>query len=255
MHELFVTVKPKKIEQLQTVEPHTDKNITRSDRSGYIWDYAEMPQYISEIQQKELEKAWSEIPKKYTRQVKKLIIRTSPHIISTGQYIGSTNTVIVNVGCNNSISGAPYTLQHEVHHNMWQNVRTALQKKKWKYGVREIMMETGKSSTIYSDSFAPSVKVLDQIRDLYDELAEHKNNVVNNVITIDICYPNYDTLKKDLNMHIARTSNWFNKIVYPTLKNETHKKRTERAKSRTAVLQSVGGRKNTVNKNKLQCNE
>ena len=129
MYELFTTVKPKKIEPVQTVEPHTSINTTRNDRFGYICDRVEISHHISEIQQKELEKTWFEIPKKYTQHIKKLIIRASQHDLSTGQYFESNNTIIVNVGWDDAKSGASYTLQHEVHHNMWSKVRTISQKK------------------------------------------------------------------------------------------------------------------------------
>lgn len=227
MHELFIIKKPKKTELLQMVEPYTKRNATRNttrnDRSGYIWDYAEMPLNIPETRLKELEKTWSEIPKKYTQYIKKLLIYTSQRDISTGQYFGFIDTLIVNVGCDNTKSGTSYVLQHEVHHNMWRNVQTISQKTKWEYGVLKIMLETGRSPTVYSDTFAPSAEIIDQLREQRDELTEYKKNVVNGIHTIDTCYPNYDGLKKDLNKHSEQASNLFNGI-YSVSKDVMRKK-------------------------------
>ena len=60
---LVATKNQRKLDHYKMVEPHATKTTTRSDRSGYIWDYAEISLNITETQQKELEKTWCEIPK------------------------------------------------------------------------------------------------------------------------------------------------------------------------------------------------
>ena len=102
---------------------------------------------------------------------------------------------------------------------MEQSADNFTKKNKWKRGVLKIILETGKSPTKYSDKSAPSDETIDQLREQHEKLIEHKNNIINSTNIINICYPNYNILKKDLNKCRVQSANWFNRIVYPVSKD------------------------------------
>ena len=166
------------------------------DGSGCIWDHTTMPLGITSKQRIGLEKAWAKIPKRYTQDIGKLTIETGMNGISEASYDRLTKNITIIIGDSTDF-GAPASLHHEIHHHMWHAVRTLEQKYEWWKGVCKIMSETGKSPTIYSDSFVSFV-LLGKAMRRYKKLVTYEKNMERGVTSIGMCYPKYADLKKDL---------------------------------------------------------
>lgn len=182
------------------LERHNIKNLNTNIHkgSGYIWDYIKTLD-ISIKQLKDLEKAWSATPKRYTQGIKKLEIeKVGSHETYTGGiYRKNTRHLTVVIGSYKDPSG-PGVLCHEIHHHIWFHMRTSKEKDDWIKGVLEIVMETGMSPTRYSDSFIP--------RGTY-KFIEYSNKMNKGIISIDICYPKYDIMKNRLRWNILEFAN------------------------------------------------
>ena len=189
--------------------------------SGNIWDRAEIPEQIIDVQKEELETAWAEISRKYTKDVKLTISSVVSSNVSSGEYDDEAKTVYVETG-NEIAVGCADTLHHEIHHHTWFEILTNEEINNWKIGALKIFCKTGSGPTKYVNSViqkhAPGKikKILENI----DKLAKFKN--IDN-ITINMCYQNYDKLKKSISNE--KSSNWFNRIFYKIPKHiMEHKK-------------------------------
>lgn len=117
--------------------------------SGKIWDICECPFTLNMHQIKEIESAWSSIPKKYTDDITNVVMDRT-YGVGGGQYVSGTNPhIYLYIELGDSVC----TIHHEVHHHIWSTKRLSIQKTKFRKGVRKLMNEYNKSPTAYSDSF------------------------------------------------------------------------------------------------------
>ena len=188
------------------------------DGSGYIWDYAKMPPGITSTQRMDLEKTWAEIPKRHTQDIGRLAVEISRDGIGKASYNRLTKDLTVVIGGSDD-PGAPASLHHEIHHHMWYKTRTLEQKYEWFKGVIGILLETGKSPTVYSDSYV-SFALLAKNMTRYKKLVAYRKNMEQGVVNIDMCYPNYAGLKEDL----ERDPKWLDMAAYFIYKNTVSKK-------------------------------
>ena len=112
--------------------PMKQKTEEICESSGNIWDRCKCPSTLNSMQIKEIEDAWSSIPKKYTDGITNVIIDHVQEDIGGGWYEGGSGIVADIYIANGSVVGSASTLHHEVHHHMWSIKRSYLKKKNQK---------------------------------------------------------------------------------------------------------------------------
>ena len=171
--------------------------------SGNIWDRCECPSTLNSMQIREIESAWSSIPKKHTDGISDVNIYHT-HGVSGGLYI--PHNTYPNIRLNTGSVGSTSTIHHEVHHHMWETKRSSTEKTKFRKGVRKLMNEYGKSPTHYSDSYGKQVES-SHVKKQHQMLAMCGESISNETPTIELAKPDYERFRS-----IAKKNARFKKI-------------------------------------------
>ena len=191
--------------------------------SGNIYDRAHIASDVNPDRLSEIEDAWRCIPESHTRHIKKLLILNGNSPVSGGNFDTINNIMRILVGSHDLRSGVCATLHHEVHHSMWNHVRTQEQKHAWEIGMFNIMLNTGESPTKYSDSFIPSMYEFEKAMKCYNVIANYADYT--RPVTINDCYPEYDDLTASLKNDEHYIQHWIDRVICPVSRNQMSVKR------------------------------